>query len=362
MWVKLCVRGLNRTETQELQQKLCLPYISGAFNSARVVWILFDEWDYRLTFSERPEGVSLPHFDKFRASSVFFRNAYPPCRCTEISVPALLNGRLIDEAWPLGTSELRLLLHDDKSHRLWTEQRTIFQEVRALGVNAAVLGWYHPFSRLFGDQVVRCMWYPGNTQESSLGEGYLATLFNLARSLFETPRLSPFGPSLVAWAAVNRFRDSLRDATTLLRDEQLGFVLLHFAIPHAPFIFDRRTRTFGIKNPTPTDYFGNLELADITLGQIGETMRECGTWDESTVILSSDHSWRMSSAFDGRYDTRVPFAIKMPNQNSGTEYVPSINTVCTYRLVLDVIQGLDSSESLLSWLKSNGDSAKPTKA
>ena len=35
----------------------------------RILWLLFDEWDYRLAFEERPSGLMLPEMDRLRTQS-----------------------------------------------------------------------------------------------------------------------------------------------------------------------------------------------------------------------------------------------------------------------------------------------------
>ena len=48
----------------------------------RVVWIVFDELDYRLSFPDRPSNLAMPHFDQLRAESIFAANAIPPANNT----------------------------------------------------------------------------------------------------------------------------------------------------------------------------------------------------------------------------------------------------------------------------------------
>jgi len=62
-------------------------------NQPRVVWIIFDETDYRLAFEKRPANVPLPEFDRLRHESLAAEHAYPPGDSTIISMPALITGR-----------------------------------------------------------------------------------------------------------------------------------------------------------------------------------------------------------------------------------------------------------------------------
>ena len=58
----------------------------------RVVWIIFDELDYRRIFSNREPGLNLTHFDWLARRSVHATNANSPAGATLYSIPALLAG------------------------------------------------------------------------------------------------------------------------------------------------------------------------------------------------------------------------------------------------------------------------------
>jgi hypothetical protein len=59
----------------------------------RVVWIIFDELDYRLSFVARPPSIRMPNFDRLCAHAMCASNAYPPSDATSVSMPALIYGR-----------------------------------------------------------------------------------------------------------------------------------------------------------------------------------------------------------------------------------------------------------------------------
>jgi hypothetical protein len=49
-----------------------------AGRGGRVLWLLFDEMEYRLLFAERPATLKAPEFDRLRAESLHASQAYPP--------------------------------------------------------------------------------------------------------------------------------------------------------------------------------------------------------------------------------------------------------------------------------------------
>jgi hypothetical protein len=59
----------------------------------KVVWLVFDELDYRLLFVDRKQGVSLPVLDDFKQTAIFASHAYPPTSATSSSMLTYLLGK-----------------------------------------------------------------------------------------------------------------------------------------------------------------------------------------------------------------------------------------------------------------------------
>ncbi len=83
----------------------------------RVVWIIFDETDYRIAFEQRPGGVQLPAFDRLQAESLFATDAYSPADATLLSMPSLIIGRRVVSADAKNTSDLKLTFADTGADR-----------------------------------------------------------------------------------------------------------------------------------------------------------------------------------------------------------------------------------------------------
>ncbi|MBM3967803.1 MAG: hypothetical protein FJ308_22510, partial [Planctomycetes bacterium] len=125
--------------------------------SNRVVWIVFDELDYRLSFPERPKEIRLPNFDRFASSSFRFTNAIPPAVQTLFSVPSLVDGEVYVAAFPTGPNQL--MLRDTEGVLLpWGSRSNVFTDVNALGGHVAVVGWYLPYGRVFRNVVNYSQW------------------------------------------------------------------------------------------------------------------------------------------------------------------------------------------------------------
>ncbi len=352
----------DRAELKAFAEKPAKPISTPPRLRSRVVLMIFDELDERVAFDERPLGVQLPCLDQFLSESVVCPAAYPPANCTEISLPAFMTGRLIDETFVSGPTSMGLKFSGTSIYEPFAEQVTIFHRLRERSVNCGVVMSYHPIGRLFGDIVADYLWLEGPTQESSI-EGSIAEMTGaFLRSLLETPKYSLFGSTLTARVAMSHFLKSSAAAIRMASDSRIDVAFLHWTIPHAPYIYDRVRRTLGRTTMGPKGYLDNLALADLALGQVRTEMIDAGLWEKSVVIVTSDHWWRYASGLDGKMDQRVPFAVHFPMESQRTTYAEPFNTIVLHDLTLAIVDGyVRSTSDLLAWLATNAAYAAPTK-
>ncbi len=329
------------------------PPVAPRDGQPRIVWVTFDEMDYRLAFAEPILGVRLPEFERLRAGAFFATNAVPPADCTRMSIPALTTGKRVTAANPIDASRMSLTLTDG-SKAVWNDLPSIFSEARGLGFNTAAIGWFHPYDRIFPKDLNYCFWQP--------------------IQLFEYVRARTFGESLkrqvcsLAEAAYARYvfadicRSAIADALSVVTNRQYSLMFLHLPPPHTPGIYNPDKAAFTIiPVPKPMAYRNNLLLADRTLGQLRRALEACGEWEHTWLIVSSDHFWRESKVYDGRRDVRVPFVLKSAGPNFPVTYSPHLNTAVSYELVLAVLHGKIQNESeALDWLKTK-DTSVPTR-
>jgi hypothetical protein len=324
------------------------PPVPVSVDHPRVVWIIFDCTDYRLAFEQRPASVSLPEFDRLRNESLFCVNACSPGNSTISSMPALISGRRISDIAIANSSDLNCTLADTKEKTTWSRMPSVFAEAQTLGVNTALVGWYHPYDRVLGDGLNYCEWY--------------------AFPSFEPARASTFTAAMrrqiacMAWTFhyhriyISICRGGLRQSLPLATNAIYGLILLHLPPPHGPGIYLPDKNEFTSWSTSgATGYFGNLALADFQLGKLRQAMETSGEWDKTWLIISSDHSWGASGSYDGRHDTRVPFIVKPPGKNEAITYSPKINTVLTHDLILAILRSeVASRQDLVPWLDKHG--------
>lgn len=316
---------------------------------APVVWIIFDELDLRLAFTERPEGVHLPEFERLRQETIFVTEGASYHEATKIAIPAFLTGRDITYGEPAGPSELLLKFAataEDAAPVSFSAQPTIFSEVYEAGLKTAIVGIYHPYCRLFASFVMACRDF---TMASALG----TATPDLWREMVTQYRgLTPL-PLTEHVLQVWRYQQVLNWTKRYIALGGYDLLFVHAPVPHAPYIYDRANDRLTAFDFSRLGYFANLELADKFFGEIRAEMVQAGTWDESAVIVTSDHEWRFVQHYDGVRTRKIPFLLKLPHQKHGVVYDrPLSPTRATKALITTILAGeLKSSASAVEWLE-----------
>ena len=312
-----------------------------------VVWMIFDETDYRICFEKRPAGLSLPAFDRLRSQALWATSAYSPSDATMVSLPALLTGIPLKSAAPAGAARLDLIRADSQARLDFAAQRTIFDRVKQRLGSTALFGWYHPYSRVMHG-VDLCRDYPRYNffTSDSLGQ---VLLFQWAE-VWDI-RFIPFRDTLLAQNHIGIVRSMQSDVLAAVRNQAPSFMFLHYPVPHSPNIYHRKSGSFGFNRDKREGYLDNMALADRCLGELRAEMERKGTWDGALVVVSSDHHWR-TNTYDGVTDfEHVPFLVKLPRQREGSSYGGRFNTVLTQDLILAVLDGrVKSPQDASRWL------------
>ncbi len=328
------------------QEKVELaPLLDAGGGPPRVVWILFDEMDYRLSFEDRPSDVDLHNFDQLRRESLFATRAIEPGGETLVSMPTLISGEHVAAAETISSRELSITFVGAKTPILWTSTTQVFAQAHAMGRNCAVVGWYNPYGRMFGKDLAYCNDYAlpfyEMTRGRTLGEAMLNQL------------VSAFGPIQHRRRTLQLYREQLASAISVATNNVYALSMLHLFGPHEPGIYNRFTKRFTVTDiSTVGAYFNNLALTDVTLGKMREAMESAGAWDRSWVIISSDHHWRHVKSYDGKLDRRVPFIIKAPGAPAGLEMNFPFDTVFTKDLILAILRGeVSDAPAALDWCR-----------
>ena len=343
---------------------------TGKTPATRVLWLLFDEMDQRMTFSARPPTLQLPEMDRLRSQAIYASNAYPPAGRTYLSMPALLSGQLVSRSRPLDADELLITFAGTREAVRWSTQPNVFSKAREAGFSSAVVGWYLPYCRMITDTLTSCSWQvrvgPLDDRGMTVSDCMVAQIQNVmeltpfAAQLGLTRRMMTQGHArLRREKHVDAYLAILHDAKKAATDPDLDLILVHWPIPHAPGIYDRTKDDFALGEGG--NYLDNLELMDRALGEVRRSMEDTGTWETTAVLVTSDHSWGTqwrgwqpfwtSEEAADKIDHRVPFLLKMAGQREAMSYEPAFNTVLTHDLLLALLRGkVRTPDSVVSWI------------
>jgi len=83
-------------------------------------------------------------------------------------------------------------------------------------------------------------------------------------------------------------------------------------------------------------------------------MKAAGTWDKTTVLMTSDHPYREAEALNGKSDPRIPFLLKMAFQKEGRLYNQPFNAILTHDFLLAVLRSeVADMDGAVRWLDQN---------
>jgi hypothetical protein len=337
--------------------------VSGG-GGARVVWLIFDEFDQRVAFERRPAGLRLDNLDRLREVSIYARRAVPAGSKTLPAIAGLVTGRRVFEAVESGPRELEVTLEEGSRGPAWSGVPNLFSQVRAKGLRVGVVGWYHPYCRVVGEWADVCVW----EECPSIPENYVwamrfgglhvlekAWLLS-GRQLRAYPALGwvPLAPA--DWfaeteeqirAATGTMLERLRGAAlAAVGDDSLDFVYVHWPIPHLPGVTGRG------------GYLGNLELTDRMVGEVRLELEQRGLWERTMLLVSSDHPfrpemwWREMTVEDRRAigpqaAPYVPFLVKMPGTGGAAVWEEPVDVATrAAELTVDVVAPRETSESI----------------
>jgi len=255
---------------------------------------------------------------------------------------------------------------------------TVFQDALDAGYSTAVAGWYNPYCRIVASVLDHCYWVnslpltaAGLFHGTSLGSNLKNSLEHLIEPRAHQVRLElgPQGKWTPEETALHQkaYLD-LRDAGDKdLNDPSITFLMIHLPIPHPGGIYDRLTASFS---KVHTTYIDNLALCDLYLAHIRQEMEANGTWDNTSLVIMGDHSWRASfpdgglgwselpdwtaeeqlASEGGAYDARPGYIVKLAGQHTPARVDASFPALRTRQLLDALLHGtVTTPDQLVAW-------------
>ncbi|MGH9655655.1 MAG: hypothetical protein ACRD6B_19590 [Bryobacteraceae bacterium] len=355
--------------------------LPAAASRNRVIWIIFDEMDYKYAFEARPARIQLPNFDALRATAIFGTHVESPAGDTMWAMPSLIFAKKIPEDRGMNTAVRPVRVRfSGCSHSVPIQSPpNVFRRARKLGFNTAVSGWFHPYCRLFGGDLSACATTTGSGDWISIFQQLLRNrpFFEKAaylagwqsRTLPLVRRFRWFSQMPDEYAdtrqvLIQKLTSELNHGIAMLKNPRLNFVLLHIPCPHPPGVWDVRKHAYTTQGGH--DYLDNLVNADRIMGRIRRILVQQGEWNQATILVSADHPYRpnlwlvlndlppsaeMVRLTHMKWQPYIPFILKMPGQQTGIEYHRAFNSVLSANLLLAALQGqIRTSAQAVQWL------------
>jgi hypothetical protein len=358
--------------TRQAAESIAFNHPTSLLQSAshrRVLWILLDELSYDQIADHPSPGLRFPNLDQLRAQSVSFSDLSPIGFYTETIIPSLLAGRRIDK---IRSTLDGALSYRDESQNRWVAydpNATLFAVARQSGLTTGVSGWFIPYCRLFAPVLSSCSWVPTAGSIEVLGasteKSAWANAAVLPKALLGTlTRGTGFIKAAEADRIVMDYRDTMQGAEALIADNRIQFAYLHIPVPHPPGIYDRKNHTLRAGGT----YLDNLMLADDTLGTLMQKIEATPSADQTTIIVSSDHSWRIplwrhsrswseeeERASQGRFDDRPVLLIHFPHQQSGSNVGTALTELLEHDIIAGMVRGqINDQNDLAAFLAEHG--------
>jgi hypothetical protein len=323
----------------------------------RIVWILMDELSYDQVFGRRPSGLAFPNFARFSEHSTTFSNLQPTGYHTEEVIPGLILGEPVADVEHIYGRPFRFRSVYRGPWHPYDAQRTIFGDAHRLGWTTGIAAWFNPYCRFLNGVLDRCYWrysdvYPGLPLRLYYEHSTLANLWAL---LPPHERLDPFAVYPIDHETHMRdYLDVMAQSESLLRDPSIRFVMLHLPVPHTPGIYNRDRHALAAGG----NYIDNLALSDVTLGTLMKVIQATPDASQTSVIVSSDHSWRVDdwkklsdwTAEEARlsgetFDTRPVLMVRLPGSEDGQVLPQPVSAMIVHPILQGLLRGRLRSSS-----------------
>jgi hypothetical protein len=325
-----------------------LPIVRGAvpISRGRIVWLLFDELSYNQAFEHRFPGLAMPVFDKLKSESVSFSDLKPVGYETDRVVPSFFLGHVVGDIQSNLDGEPKIKLAGQENWQAFDARATLFSDAQSLGWTTGVVGWYNPYCRILAGTLNYCFWagngqWNGTTPDQTALANAMTPVTEMVRGLLQKPGFAQEERHAADLAAL------MPQADALIRDQSIGLVFIHLPVPHPPGIYDRRP---GHRRDTRT-YIDNLALSDELLGELMNSLNATPLAKKTTVIICSDHSWRIplwrgaqwtpeeETASRGIFDTRPVLMIHFPGQMAQHDVTAPFDEIKIHDILEHILRG-----------------------
>jgi hypothetical protein len=324
----------------------------------RIVWLLFDEMSYDQAFDHRWPGLELPNLDRLRGEGVTFSDMQPDGYFTERIIPSLLLGKPIVDARSTEAGALRYQSVEGGAWTTFDGDATIFADAQRRGWTTGISGDYNPYCRMLENQLDWC-----SMRLIVFGDHFSrdkTTWENVAgpvEALWARTRHKRFEP---AQSEAERFAEMMTAGRELVTDDNIDLAFVHLYLPHPPGFYDRKTGRVLIGG----SYIDNMALADRSLGELMQALAQTSRAQSTTLILSSDHSWRVDiwrhafawtqedelASGHGHFDPRPMLMVRFGDQNTAAQVSQPVPLLAMHAMIEKMMAGeIGDEQQLEAW-------------
>ena len=321
----------------------------------RIVWLLFDGMSYDQMFDHRRPDLMVPNFDKLHQVSVTFSNMGPGGSYTENVIPSVFLGKLIAHVQATTAGSLNFQ-QNGGDWEPFEEDETLFADAKHQGWTTGVAGWFNPYCRMLQSQLDFC----------SMLLPPFPSHFSRNNSTFRNVLAPVIGNWTYPPPATPKSRDLLDQLEfiapdeALINDSSINLAFVHLPIPHAPNRYNRRTARLEPNG----SYLDNLALSDLVLGRFLKDIQTSAAADRTTLIVSSDHGWRVwmwrrqigwtpedeVASGGGKFDDRPMLMVSFPGEQHSAVIGRRIPLLNMHGMIEDMLAGhIESREQLEDW-------------
>lgn len=308
-----------------------VPQTATAMMSASTNWaapnhsvylFIFDEWSYSRTYQNYSLSPEFRNLAELSAQATVFHNAHSPGTHTHKSLPCILRG----------TPDCPEITYLTPGFMPTTDfvpasaYPSIFSNASCDDYQKIMLNWGFATNIWIDRELNYRNSYSCYARSDKLTESMALHLYN-AVFFWTDPwttlvydKLKPYHQKHNGLLTYQRLRDDIK--TVLSNRSEQTFAIFHYPLPHPPYLLnpDGSYRGYDPNNHVSANVEGyrrNLAYLDKLIGEFVEVIKATGQFDDSMLILTSDHSWRSDPHMTQPTDeilTHVPLIVKYPGQ------------------------------------------------
>lgn len=286
--------------------------------------LLFDDFSYSRAFYNGQVDERLPNLRGLMKKSLVFHNVRSFSGGTAKNIPTMLTGQVYTYPSYFDRQLGEVTYMADGSKVLLKNQRNLFDLARGHGYERIVIGNRLRYCSTYLKGNSYCQSYPfpykidpdPQTLREAILQPYFSVLPYTLITLMVKLKLSRFPVIREAMRDIIPVRRKVyalhEKVLSVLKNANCGFIYAHYPIPHSPYFrYERETKQLEYGGV----YFESLQVVDIFIGEILETLERYKKLDDTLLVVVSDHNDPKETI-----DNRIPLIIKLPYMKHRLDY------------------------------------------